>query len=35
LQALIKFLKANELIVRAQEMGGYDLSVAGSVRFVI
>jgi putative molybdopterin biosynthesis protein len=35
LQALIKFLHANELVVRAQEMGGYDLRDAGSVRFVI
>jgi putative molybdopterin biosynthesis protein len=35
LQALIKFLRANELVARAQEMGGYDLSDSGSVRFVI
>jgi putative molybdopterin biosynthesis protein len=35
LQALIKFLHGNELMVRAQEMGGYDLSDAGNVRFVI
>ena len=34
LQALLKFLHSDELIVRAQEMGGYDLRDAGSVRFV-
>ena len=34
LQSLVKFLRANELNVRAQEMGGYDLTDAGSVRFV-
>ena len=34
LQALLKFLHANELAARAQEMSGYDLSCAGSVRFV-
>ena len=34
LQALLKFLHSNELAARAQEMGGYDLSSAGSVRFV-
>jgi putative molybdopterin biosynthesis protein len=35
LQALIRFLHTDELATRAQEMGGYDLSGAGSVRFVI
>jgi len=34
LQALLKFLRLNEVIVRAEEMGGYDLRDAGSVRFV-
>ncbi len=34
LQALLKFLHSDALILRAQEMSGYDLSVAGSVRFV-
>jgi hypothetical protein len=34
LQTLIKFLYSDELAARAQEMGGYDLSDAGSVRFV-
>lgn len=33
LQALIKFLRSDELAVRAREMGGYDLSQSGSVRF--
>jgi putative molybdopterin biosynthesis protein len=35
LQALIKFLRSDELAVRAQELGGYDMSDAGTVRFVI
>ena len=34
LQALLKFLHSDELKLRAQEMAGYDLSDAGSVRFV-
>jgi putative molybdopterin biosynthesis protein len=34
LQGLIKFLHTKELIGRAQEMGGYDLNEAGTVRFV-
>jgi putative molybdopterin biosynthesis protein len=34
LQALLKFLHADELATRAREMGGYDLGVAGQVRFV-
>ena len=33
LQALMNFLRAGELAARAQEMGGYDLSDAGAVRF--
>ena len=33
LQALLKFLHSDELAARAKEMGGYDLSDAGSVRF--
>jgi excisionase family DNA binding protein len=33
LQALIKFLRSDELVARAREMGGYDLSQSGSVRF--
>jgi putative molybdopterin biosynthesis protein len=35
LQALLKFLHSDELTTRAQEMGGYDLSDAGQVRFVV
>lgn len=35
LQALLKFLHSPELTARAQEMGGYDLSHAGEVRFVV
>jgi excisionase family DNA binding protein len=35
LQALIRFLRSEELAARAQELGGYDLSAAGTVRFVI
>jgi putative molybdopterin biosynthesis protein len=34
LQALFKFLHADELRARAKEMSGYDMSGAGSVRFV-
>ena len=33
-QSLIKFLNSEELGGRAREFGGYDLSVAGAVRFV-
>lgn len=35
LQALLKFLQSDELKARAQEMGGYNLAAAGSVRFVV
>jgi putative molybdopterin biosynthesis protein len=35
LQALIKFLHSSELSQRAQEMGGYDVGGAGSVRFAV
>ena len=35
LQALIRFLQSDELAARAQEMGGFDLSGAGKVRFVV
>jgi excisionase family DNA binding protein len=35
LQALIRFLQSEELAARAREMGGFDLSDAGKVRFVI
>lgn len=35
LQALIRFLRTGEFAARAQELGGYDVTVAGSVRFVI
>lgn len=35
LQALISFLRSDELATRAQELGGYDMSEAGKVRFVI
>jgi putative molybdopterin biosynthesis protein len=34
MQALFTFLRSGEFAVRAREMGGYDLSAAGSVRFV-
>lgn len=34
LQALLKFLHSDELKTRAREMGGYDLSAAGQVRYV-
>jgi excisionase family DNA binding protein len=33
LQALLKFLHSGELAARAKEMGGYDLTDTGSVRF--
>ena len=35
LQAVIRFLRSEVLAARAQELGGYDLSEAGTVRFVI
>jgi molybdate-binding protein len=35
LQALIRFLQSDELAARAQEMGGFDLVAAGTVRFVV
>ncbi len=35
LQTLFKFLHASELAARAKEMGGYDVSDAGSVRFAV
>ena len=34
LQTLLKFLHSQELAARAREFGGYDLSAAGTVRFV-
>ena len=34
LQSLFKFLHSEELVARARELGGYDLSGAGTVRFV-
>ena len=34
MQALFNFLRSEELATRAGELGGYDLSVAGTVRFV-
>jgi len=34
LQALVRFLRSEELSARAREMGGFDLSAAGAVRFV-
>jgi len=34
LQALFKFLRSDEFAARAKEMGGFDLSETGSVRFV-
>src|ERR1039457_2801900 len=35
LQALIRFLQSDELAAPAQEMGGFDLVAAGTVRFVV
>ena len=35
LQALLKFLHTDELKTRARELGGYDVSDAGGVRFVV
>jgi molybdate-binding protein len=35
LQSLITFLHSSELAARAGEMGGYDVSGAGSVRFAV
>ena len=35
MQALIRFLRTDELVARAQEMGGFDLSEAGKVRYVV
>jgi len=34
LQALMRFLRSEELAARAREMGGFDLAAAGAVRFV-
>jgi excisionase family DNA binding protein len=34
-QALLKFLHDDDLKARAQEMGGYDVSGAGQIRFVV
>ncbi|MGB8578397.1 MAG: helix-turn-helix transcriptional regulator [Pseudolabrys sp.] len=34
LQSLFNFLHSEELVVRARELGGYDLGGAGTVRFV-
>ena len=33
LQALIRFLRSDEMAARARELGGYDLAGAGAVRF--
>jgi putative molybdopterin biosynthesis protein len=35
LQKLIRFLRTDEFAARAPELGGYDVSAAGTVRFVI
>ena len=35
LQKVIRFLRSEELAARARELGGYDMSGAGTVRFVI
>jgi len=35
MQALIRFLRSDELIARAQEMGGFDLGEAGKVRYAV
>jgi len=34
LQALMRFLRSDDLAARAREMGGFDLTTAGTVRFV-
>ena len=34
-QAILRFLRSPDLAARAQELGGYDMSGAGQVRFVI
>jgi excisionase family DNA binding protein len=34
LQTLVRFLRSDELAARAKEMGGFDISAAGAVRFV-
>jgi excisionase family DNA binding protein len=34
LQALMRFLSSDDLAARAREMGGFDLTTAGTVRFV-
>jgi molybdate-binding protein len=34
MQALFEFLRSEEFKTRAQEMGGYDISGTGQVRFV-
>jgi putative molybdopterin biosynthesis protein len=35
MQALLRFMGADALAARARELGGYDISAAGSVRFVV
>ena len=35
MQALIRFLRSDELSARTQEMGGFDLADAGKVRYVV
>jgi len=35
MQALIRFLRSDDLVIRAQEMGGFDLAGAGKVRYVV
>ena len=35
MQALIRFFRSDELIARAQEMGGFNLSDSGKVRYVV
>jgi putative molybdopterin biosynthesis protein len=34
-QALIRFMRSDELSARAREMGGFDLADAGKVRYVV
>jgi hypothetical protein len=34
LQSLMRFIRSEALAARAGEMGGFDLSTAGAVRFV-
>jgi putative molybdopterin biosynthesis protein len=35
LQTVIRFMASKEFAARAEELGGYNISAAGSVRFAI